>query len=161
MALIDDAMASAQVRAATPLAVLAIKHDDFQHLLDTHPDMAIQFYRHFAAEMARRLRAPTSAQGKRQGVLLITGERGHLRANRSGRMRTADEWFEAYGESHQNPINKAIHWVCVPVIVFATLGLLACTRAGSHRASWGRVGALCESWIAYDVSGAVRILRST
>ena len=57
MALIDDAMASAQVRAATPLAVLAIKHDDFQHLLDTHPDMAIQFYRHFAAEMARRLRA--------------------------------------------------------------------------------------------------------
>ena len=54
---IDDAMASAQVRAATPLAVLAIKHDDFQHLLDTHPDMAIQFYRHFAAEMARRLRA--------------------------------------------------------------------------------------------------------
>ena len=39
-------------------------------------------------------------------------------------MRSADEWFEAYGESHQNPINKAIHWVCVPVIVFATLGLL-------------------------------------
>ena len=39
-------------------------------------------------------------------------------------MRTADEWFEAYGESHQNPVNKAIHWVCVPVIVFATLGLL-------------------------------------
>jgi len=39
-------------------------------------------------------------------------------------MRSADEWFEAYGESHKNPINKAIHWVCVPVIVFATLGLL-------------------------------------
>ena len=57
MAMVDDALASAQVRAASPLAVLAIKHDDFQHLLDTHPDMAIQFYRHFAAEMARRLRA--------------------------------------------------------------------------------------------------------
>ena len=39
-------------------------------------------------------------------------------------MRSADAWFEAYGASHQNPINKAIHWVCVPVIVFATLGLL-------------------------------------
>ena len=39
-------------------------------------------------------------------------------------MRTADEWFEAYGESHQNPINKTIHWIAVPVIVFATLGLL-------------------------------------
>jgi len=39
-------------------------------------------------------------------------------------MRSADEWFDAYGESHQNPINKMIHWICVPVIVFATLGLL-------------------------------------
>jgi uncharacterized membrane protein YGL010W len=39
-------------------------------------------------------------------------------------MRSADEWFEAYGESHQNPTNKAIHWICVPVIVFATMGLL-------------------------------------
>lgn len=56
MALVDDAPASAKVRAATALAVLAIRHDDFQHLLDTHPDMAAEFYRHFAAEMARRLR---------------------------------------------------------------------------------------------------------
>ena len=39
-------------------------------------------------------------------------------------MRTADEWFEAYGESHQNPTNKNIHWVCVPLIVFSTIGLL-------------------------------------
>jgi len=38
-------------------------------------------------------------------------------------VRTADEWFDAYGESHQNPTNKAIHWVCVPVILFATVGL--------------------------------------
>ena len=37
---------------------------------------------------------------------------------------SADEWFEAYGVSHQNPINKAIHWVCVPLIVFSTVGLL-------------------------------------
>ena len=56
MALVDDAPASAKVRAASALAVLAIRHDDFQHLLATHPDMAAEFYRHFAAEMARRLR---------------------------------------------------------------------------------------------------------
>ena len=36
--------------------------------------------------------------------------------------RTADEWFEAYGHSHQNAINKLVHWVCVPLI---TLTLLA------------------------------------
>ena len=39
-------------------------------------------------------------------------------------MRTATEWFELYGESHQNPVNKAIHWFCIPLIVTSTLGLL-------------------------------------
>ena len=35
----------------------------------------------------------------------------------------AQELFDAYGVSHQNPTNKAIHWVCVPLIVFSTIGL--------------------------------------
>lgn len=40
-------------------------------------------------------------------------------------MRTADQWFDAYAESHQNPVNKAIHWVCIPLIYLSTFGLLA------------------------------------
>jgi uncharacterized membrane protein YGL010W len=40
-------------------------------------------------------------------------------------MRTAQEWLDAYGESHQNPINKKIHWVCIPWIMISVLGLLA------------------------------------
>lgn len=39
-------------------------------------------------------------------------------------MRTATEWFDLYGKSHTNPINKAIHWVCIPIIVVSTLGLI-------------------------------------
>lgn len=39
-------------------------------------------------------------------------------------MKTADQWFEEYGESHQNPTNKLIHWFCVPLIFFSTIGLL-------------------------------------
>ena len=39
-------------------------------------------------------------------------------------MRNADEWFEAYGESHQNPVNKRIHWICVPLIFTSLVGLL-------------------------------------
>jgi uncharacterized membrane protein YGL010W len=39
-------------------------------------------------------------------------------------MRTADVWFEMYGESHQNKINKAIHWVCIPLITWSLLALL-------------------------------------
>lgn len=43
---------------------------------------------------------------------------------REFRMRSADEWFEAYGESHQNPTNKQIHWICVPLIFTTVVGLL-------------------------------------
>lgn len=39
-------------------------------------------------------------------------------------MRSLEEWFEKYGESHQNPTNKLIHFICVPAIVFSVLGLL-------------------------------------
>ncbi len=45
-------------------------------------------------------------------------------------MKTSQEWFDEYGESHQNPTNKAIHWVCVPVILFSTLGLFWSIPAG-------------------------------
>jgi uncharacterized membrane protein YGL010W len=40
-------------------------------------------------------------------------------------MKTADEWFELYSESHRNPLNKKIHWVCIPLIVVSLLGVLA------------------------------------
>lgn len=32
--------------------------------------------------------------------------------------------LDEYGESHQNPTNKLVHWVCVPLIMFSILGLL-------------------------------------
>ncbi|OTG93724.1 DUF962 domain-containing protein [Acinetobacter sp. ANC 3832] len=40
-------------------------------------------------------------------------------------MRTISEWLDEYSESHQNPTNKAIHWVCVPAILFSIIGILA------------------------------------
>lgn len=39
-------------------------------------------------------------------------------------MRTADQWFDEYSESHQNPTNKLLHWICVPSIVVSLIGLL-------------------------------------
>ena len=39
-------------------------------------------------------------------------------------MKPVNEWLDAYGESHQNATNKAIHWVCVPLIVLSVIGLL-------------------------------------
>lgn len=40
-------------------------------------------------------------------------------------METMQAWFDRYGESHLNPINKAFHWVCVPVIFVSIIGLLS------------------------------------
>lgn len=38
-------------------------------------------------------------------------------------MTNLQDWLARYGESHQNPLNIAIHKVCVPTIVFTVLGL--------------------------------------
>lgn len=40
-------------------------------------------------------------------------------------MKTMQQWFDEYGESHQNKINKAFHWICVPTIFFTIIGLLS------------------------------------
>lgn len=39
-------------------------------------------------------------------------------------MRKVDALLNEYGESHQNPINKLIHWLCVPAIVWSVIALL-------------------------------------
>jgi len=39
--------------------------------------------------------------------------------------RSIHEWFALYGESHQNPTNKLVHWICVPTIFFCVVGLFA------------------------------------
>ncbi len=40
-------------------------------------------------------------------------------------MKTITEWFDDYSDSHQNKTNKAIHWVCVPAILFSIIGIVA------------------------------------
>ena len=40
------------------------------------------------------------------------------------RIKSIDQWFTEYGESHRNTTNKAIHWICVPLITYTLLGLL-------------------------------------
>ncbi len=39
-------------------------------------------------------------------------------------MKPIDQWFDEYAESHQNPVNKLFHWICVPLITFSVLGML-------------------------------------
>lgn len=40
-------------------------------------------------------------------------------------MKSITEWFDEYSESHQNPTNKQIHWLCVPAILFSIIGIIS------------------------------------
>ncbi len=66
-------------------------------------------------------------------------------------MRTATQWFELYGESHQNPRNKTIHWLAIPVIVVVTLGLV---QAIPHPFGGGAEAALNWASVAVGLSTA-------
>jgi hypothetical protein len=35
-------------------------------------------------------------------------------------MSQADKYFHEYAQSHQNHVNKLIHWVCVPTIFISS-----------------------------------------
>ena len=39
--------------------------------------------------------------------------------------KSINTWLDEYADSHQNKINKSIHWLCVPLITFTLLGLLS------------------------------------
>ncbi len=62
-------------------------------------------------------------------------------------MRTVEDWLAEYGTSHQHPWNKALHWLCVPLIVLAVLGLLAAlpvpaAARGHPLANWASLAVL-------------------
>ncbi|WP_410209306.1 DUF962 domain-containing protein [Aquirhabdus sp.] len=39
-------------------------------------------------------------------------------------MRTLQNWLDEYSISHQNPLNKKIHWICVPLITASLIGII-------------------------------------
>jgi uncharacterized membrane protein YGL010W len=39
-------------------------------------------------------------------------------------VKTVQQWLDVYSESHRHPVNKIIHWICIPLIIFSLLGLL-------------------------------------
>ena len=39
-------------------------------------------------------------------------------------MRTVEQWFGEYGESHSNPRNELLHIICVPAIVLTVIGFI-------------------------------------
>lgn len=52
-------------------------------------------------------------------------------------MRKIEALLSEYGESHQNETNKTIHWICVPLIFFSIVGLIASIPAGMLQSVMG------------------------
>ncbi|MDF1821164.1 MAG: DUF962 domain-containing protein [Alcanivoracaceae bacterium] len=46
-------------------------------------------------------------------------------------MRNLEQFLSDYGDSHQNPLNQWIHFICVPVILISSLALLWLVPLGS------------------------------
>lgn len=67
-------------------------------------------------------------------------------------MKTIDHWFAEYGESHQNRTNKIIHWICVPLIFFSIIALLASIPAEALKSLFA------TEWQPYIHYGTVLII---
>ena len=63
-------------------------------------------------------------------------------------MKTLDQWFDEYAVSHQNPVNKKIHYICVPAIFFSILGVLMCIPSAIISNTLSLNSPLIENWAA-------------
>jgi uncharacterized membrane protein YGL010W len=59
-------------------------------------------------------------------------------------MSKIDSLLSEYGESHQNATNKSIHWICVPLIFFSIVGLIASIPAAPLRSLLGQDSAFAN-----------------
>ena len=63
-------------------------------------------------------------------------------------MKTVQGWLDEYGASHQNPINKRIHWICVPLIMLSLIGLLHEIPVVADKVHWSYIF-ICFACIYY------------
>ena len=66
-------------------------------------------------------------------------------------MRAVEALFARYGGYHRHPVNKAIHWVCVPLIVWSVLGIL---WSLSPIVAWIAIGAALAfyAWLSVPIA---------
>jgi uncharacterized membrane protein YGL010W len=70
-------------------------------------------------------------------------------------MRRVDRLFERYGQYHRDPLNKAVHWVCVPLILWSVLGML---WAASPIAAWIAIAGATLFYVFLSVPLAIGML---
>jgi uncharacterized membrane protein YGL010W len=69
-------------------------------------------------------------------------------------MRKIDKLLSEYGESHQNATNKAIHWICVPLIFWSVIALISAIPAGLLQSVLGE-GSRFANWAVVVIALAM------
>lgn len=73
-------------------------------------------------------------------------------------MKTLTEWLDEYGESHQNKVNKTIHWICVPIIYFCVFAFL---HSAHPWAAWGGLAVALAFYFRLSLPLALGMLALT
>ena len=69
-------------------------------------------------------------------------------------MKPLAQWLDEYSLSHLNPLNKTLHWICIPPIVLSLLGLLRAVPGGNDTLNAASIGAL----LALGAAGVLALL---
>ncbi|MBV8062280.1 MAG: DUF962 domain-containing protein [Nevskia sp.] len=57
-------------------------------------------------------------------------------------MKPIAQWLDEYSLSHLNPVNKTLHWICIPPIVLTVFGLLRALPLGNDAFNAASAGML-------------------
>lgn len=83
-------------------------------------------------------------------------------------VKNLKSWLNEYSESHLNPVNKALHWLCIPPIVFSVFLALKCIPVGNQMLNPATVAAVLSlgyylrlSWqLAIGLAGIFALMYS-
>jgi uncharacterized membrane protein YGL010W len=61
-------------------------------------------------------------------------------------MKSIQQWYDEYAESHQNPTNQKMHFINVPIIYFSIVGLFMSINSSFLQEKIGLANPLIENW---------------
>lgn len=57
-------------------------------------------------------------------------------------MKTLSGWYQGYQNTHRNPVNQTLNWICIPQTVFAIWLGLKCVPVGNNLVNLATVAAI-------------------
>lgn len=71
--------------------------------------------------------------------------------------KTLDQWLTEYSQVHRRPVNRAVHTVCVPAILFALLALLWSVEIAGVRSAYLVMIGVAPFYLRLGVKASVAI----